>query len=63
MQRDLSMPCIPLTLLERGGERFWIPAEMADPENLEGWDLIEAKSNILNKKIEILTLQHNSYIE
>ena len=37
MQRDLSMPeCIPLTLLERG-----------DPENLEEWDLIEAKANIL----------------
>ena len=47
MQRDLSMSqCIPLTLLERGGGggggdfgslQWW-----ADPENLEGWDLIEA---------------------
>ena len=51
MQRDLSFPqCIPL---EREG--FWIQG-WADPENLEAWDLIEAKSNILNKKIEILTL-------
>ena len=53
MQRDLSMPqCIPLTLLERGG--FWIPEGWADPENLEWWDLIEAKANILNKKFKFL---------
>ena len=25
-----------------------------DPENLEGWDLIEAKANILNKKLKFL---------
>ena len=47
MQRDLSMPqCIPLKLLERGDFRFlhgW-----ADPENLEGWDPIEAKVNCYN---------------
>ena len=31
-----------------GGGGVWIPAGVADPENLEGWDLIEAKANILN---------------
>ena len=63
MQRDLSMSqCIPLTLLEReggggGGGRGYFGSlqEWADPENLEGWHLIEAKANILNE-IEILTL-------
>ena len=53
MQRDLSMPqCIPLTLLERGDFRSlqgW-----TDPNNLEGWDLIEAKANILNEKLKFL---------
>ena len=43
MQRDLSMPqCIPLTLLERrdfGSLQGWV-----DPENLEGWDQIDAKA-------------------
>ena len=57
MQRDLSMPeCIPLTLLEGGGGDFGSLQGWADLENLEGWDLIEAKANILNKKIEIVTL-------
>ena len=56
MQRDLSMPqCIPLILLERGEGGFGFQQRWADPEKLEGWDLIEAKAN-LNKKIEILTL-------
>ena len=45
MQRDLSMPqCIPLTLLERGN--FGSLQGWTNPENLEGWDLIEAKANI-----------------
>ena len=62
MKRDLSMQqCIPLTVLEReggggGGGDFGSLQRWADPENLEGWDLIEAKANILNKKIEIHTL-------
>ena len=46
MQRDLSMPqSIPLTLW-KGGD-FGSLQGWADPENLEGWDLIEAKANIL----------------
>ena len=37
MQRHLSMPqCIPLTLLERGGENFGSLQGWVDPENLEG---------------------------
>ena len=53
MQRDLSIPqCIQLTLLERGG--FGSLQGWADPENLEGWDLIEAKASILNKKLKFL---------
>ena len=53
MQRDLSMPqCIPLTLLERGD--FGSLQGWAGPENLEGWDLVEAKANILNKKLKFL---------
>ena len=56
MQRDLSMPqCSPLTLLERwGGGDFGSLQGWEDPENLEGWDLIEAKANILNKKMKFL---------
>ena len=56
MQRDLSMPqCIPLTLLERGGGGdFGSLQGWADPENLEGWHLIEAKANILNEKLKFL---------
>ena len=52
MQRDLSMPqCIPLTLLEGGwgGGGFGSLQGWANPENLEGRDLIEAKANFLNK--------------
>ncbi len=57
MQRDLSTPqYIPLTLLERGGGGFGSLQGWVDPENLEGWDVVEAKANILNKKIKILTL-------
>ena len=53
MQRDLSMPqYIPLTILESGD--FGSLQGWADPENLEGWDLIEAKANILNKKLKFL---------
>ena len=55
MQRDLSMSqCIPLTLLERGGGIFGFLQGWADPKNLEGWDLIEAKAKILNKKLKCL---------
>ena len=58
MQRYLSMPqYIPLTLLERGGGGggdFGSLKGWADPENLEGWDLIEAKANILNIKLKFL---------
>ena len=65
MQRDLSMlQCIPLTLLERGGGDFGSLQDWADPENLEGWDLIEAKANILNKNFDTYTalLNHSSYM-
>ena len=42
MQRDLSMPqCIPLTLFERGD--FGSLQGWADPENLEGWDLMRQR--------------------
>ena len=68
MQRDLSMPqCIPLTLMERGGGGggFGSLQGWADPENLEGWDLIETKANILNKKLKFLhcAVKISSYIE
>ena len=63
MQRDLSMPqCIPLTLLERGERDFGSLQGWADPENLEGWDLIEAKANILNIKLKNLTLCSSHHI-
>ena len=47
MQRELSTPqWVSLTLMERGG--FWIPVGVGRSRKLEGWDLIEAKANILN---------------
>ena len=60
--------CITLTLLEGGLGRgnFGSLQGWADPENLERWDLIEAKANILNKKLKSYTVQlksYSSYIE
>ena len=53
MQRDLSMPqCIPLHYW-KGGD-FGSLQGWADPDNLEGWHLIEAKANILNQKLKFL---------
>ena len=55
MQRDLSMPqCIPLTLLERGGGGILDPCRGGQIQKFGGWDLIEAKANILNKKLKFL---------
>ena len=47
---------MPQCILLWKGEDLGSLQGWADPEKLEGWDLIEAKANILNKKFEILTL-------
>ena len=59
MQRDLSHHSAPHLHYWKGGgggggRDFGSLQGWADPENLEGWDLIEAKANILNKNFEIL---------
>ena len=41
----------PTYTIGKGEGGFWIPAEVGSPENLKGWDLIEAKANILNKNV------------
>ena len=53
MQRFINATVHPTYTIGKGGGGggFCIPA---DPENLEGWGLIEAKANILNKKLKFL---------
>ena len=53
MQRDLSMHSASHLHYWKGGD-FGSLQGWADPENLEGWDLIEAKANILNIKLKFL---------
>ena len=51
MQRDSASH---LHYWKGGGGDFGSLQGWADPENLKGWDLIEAKANILNKKLKFL---------
>ena len=47
MQRFINDTVHPTYTIGKGGGDFGFLQGWADPENLEGWDLIEAKANVL----------------